>query len=84
VQQLLRRAGISVVEELPLIPPQPEPEAAAAPAKVSFAEIETAGTLSSSKGSQAGYSIDRPSLSMTPYPPLILEVFEISGLIVYV
>jgi len=33
VQQLLRRAGISVVEELPLIPPQPEPEAAAAPAK---------------------------------------------------
>jgi hypothetical protein len=37
VAQLLRRSGISIVEELPLIPPQPEPEAvvaaAAAPAK---------------------------------------------------
>ena len=30
VHQLLRRAGISIVEELPLIPPQPEPAAAEA------------------------------------------------------
>jgi len=35
VHQLLRRAGISIVEELPLIPPQPEPAAveAVAPTK---------------------------------------------------
>lgn len=31
VEQLLRRAGIDIVEELPLIPPQPEPEVVAAP-----------------------------------------------------
>jgi hypothetical protein len=35
VAELLRRAGLDIVEELPLIPPQPvaEPAAAAAPAK---------------------------------------------------
>jgi hypothetical protein len=31
VHQLLRRAGIDLVEELPLIPPQPPAEPAAAP-----------------------------------------------------
>ena len=31
VIQLLRRAGISIVEELPLIPPQPEPGLEAPP-----------------------------------------------------
>ena len=31
VQQMLRRAGLDVVELLPLIPPQPAPESAAAP-----------------------------------------------------
>jgi hypothetical protein len=32
VEQLLRRAGINIAEELPLIPPQPVVEAAPAPA----------------------------------------------------
>lgn len=32
VGQLLRRAGINITEELPLIPPQPPAEAEAAPA----------------------------------------------------
>ena len=32
VHQVLRRAGIDLVEELPLIPPQPAVEAIAAPA----------------------------------------------------
>jgi hypothetical protein len=32
VAQLLRRAGIEIVEELPLIPPQPPTEPAAPPA----------------------------------------------------
>ena len=32
VHQLLRRAGLDVVERVSLLPPQPEPEAAPAPA----------------------------------------------------
>ena len=32
VAQLLRRSGINIAEELPLIPPQPQAEAASAPA----------------------------------------------------
>jgi hypothetical protein len=32
VEQLLRRSGINITEELPLIPPQPVVEAAPAPA----------------------------------------------------
>ena len=32
VHQLLRRSGLDVVERVSLIPPQPEPEPAAAPA----------------------------------------------------
>ena len=31
VEQLLRRTGIDIVEEMPLIPPQPAPEAAPVP-----------------------------------------------------
>lgn len=34
VAQLLRRAGINLVEELPLIPPQPEAPPAEAPSQV--------------------------------------------------
>jgi len=33
VAELLRRAGLSIEEEIPLIPPQPPAEAAAAPSK---------------------------------------------------